>query len=577
MIAYRLMALLLPLWIFLSSPVVAESRLRIGSPEVNFTDFRLDYHVDASRKLTYAQAREQVYDETGNTTTLGTNARVTWFRVTLDNTSGQTLNLNVHMPYAYHVASVQFFEERGGQLVKSEELDLEQAASSELMFRGSAVYPISLPSDSSTNLYVRSAVYSHQWFALQIFDQEHSRRALVGVNNDIALLVGMMLALVFYNVLLYFATSKRENIYYSCYLISGLLWISLSYGLIASLFEVYGSSVFMLNITLITMPMFLLLFMMTIFETGQYYRTEHRCLQAVLIPLGIMLVWGLFDISAALKLASSMALAMMIVSISVSISLIRKGHPLAKYFLIGHSFFVLFNTLAVAFYKGLIEPTYIASHGVGIGIMLEALMLAFIISHRIKILEHIRASQDELKKQAITDPLTKLYNRRHFSAEAEHLLEMCKQQKLPMAVIIADIDHFKRINDTWGHAVGDQVLVKIAEVLRNCRRSRDLLARFGGEEFVILLPDSDAQQALLCAERIRRAVEITQFDVTTEQPLHLTLSLGVAEFDPTRDTLDNALQCADKALYQAKHSGRNQVCQGSAATLSASTSAQGSL
>lgn len=552
--------LLFHLLLLLSGVVMAEQRIQLTSPEVNLTDFRIGYFIDDSRELSYSEVREQPFRETSSTTTLGTNARVTWFRIPIDNRSGHDLSLNVHLPHAYHVRSVQFYEERDGQLVRSADLDLEQAGDSKLMFRGSAVYPLTLPTDSSTILYVRSFAYSHQWFALDLFDQEHSRRALVGVANDVALLVGMMLALVFYNVLLYFATSKIENIYYSFYLISGLVWIALSYGLVASIFDVYGSAVFMLNISLITMPIFLLLFMMAIFETRQHYPVEHRFLQAVLVPLCGMFVWGLFDISAALKPASSMALVMMIVTLSVSISLLRKGNPLAKYFLIGHLMFVLFNVLAVIFYKGLIKPNYIVSHGTGLGIMLEALMLAFIISHRIKILEAIRASQDELKKQASTDPLTRLANRRHFAAEAEYLLALCQQQKQPMTIMIADIDHFKQVNDRWGHPAGDKVLVRIAQTLKNCCRNRDLLARFGGEEFVILLPDADLKQALLCAERIRTSVERTLFDANTEAPLRVTLSLGVTQLDTEHDSIQSALARADRALYEAKHSGRNRVC-----------------
>jgi len=542
-----------------SGVALAEPRVTLQSPEVNLTSFRIGYYIDESQTLGFEDVRQQSFKETSSTTTLGTNARVTWFRIPLDNQTRQQMALNVHLPHAYHVRSVAFYQERDGQLVHSDLLDLENVGASKLMFRGSAVYPITLPAHSSTTLYVRSDAYSHQWFALEIFDQEHSRRALVGVSNDIALLVGMMIALVFYNLLLYLATSKIENIYYSCYLISGLLWIALSYGLVASLFDVYGHEVFMLNISLITMPIFLLLFMMAIFETRQHYPIEHRFLQAVLIPLCAMFVWGLFDISGALKPASSMALIMMTVTLSVCVSLLRKGHPLAKYFLVGHCLFVIFNALAVLFYKGLIEPSYLASHGTGLGIMLEALMLAFIISHRIKILEDIRASQEELKEQASTDPLTRLHNRRYFSSEADFLLALCREQKRPMAVMIADIDHFKRVNDTWGHPVGDKVIVRIAQTLKSCCRSRDLLARFGGEEFVILLPDADLRQAALCAERIRATVAKTAFQMVDGETAHVSMSIGVALVDVEQDSIQSALDRADQALYAAKQDGRNRV------------------
>jgi len=256
---------------------------------------------------------------------------------------------------------------------------------------------------------------------------------------------------------------------------------------------------------------------------------------------------------------------MMTVTLSVSVSLLRKGHPLAKYFLVGHTLFVIFNALAVLFYKGLIEPSYLASHGTGLGIMLEALMLAFIISHRIKILEDIRASQEELKEQASTDPLTSLHNRRYFSTEAEFLLALCREQKRPMAVMIADIDHFKRVNDTWGHPVGDRVIVRIAQTLKSCCRSRDLLARFGGEEFVILLPDADLQQAALCAERIRATVATTAFQMGDGDTAHVSLSIGVALVDVEHDSIQSALDRADQALYTAKQDGRNRVAISEAA------------
>lgn len=555
----RTLPILMLVLLVCSGVALAEPRVTLQSPEVNLTSFRIGYYIDESQTLGFEDVRQQSFKETSSTTTLGTNARVTWFRIPLDNQTRQQMALNVHLPHAYHVRSVAFYQERDGQLVHSDLLDLENVGASKLMFRGSAVYPITLPAHSSTTLYVRSDAYSHQWFALEIFDQEHSRRALVGVSNDIALLVGMMIALVFYNLLLYLATSKIENIYYSCYLISGLLWIALSYGLVASLFDVYGHEVFMLNISLITMPIFLLLFMMAIFETRQHYPIEHRFLQAVLIPLCAMFVWGLFDISGALKPASSMALIMMTVTLSVCVSLLRKGHPLAKYFLVGHCLFVIFNALAVLFYKGLIEPSYLASHGTGLGIMLEALMLAFIISHRIKILEDIRASQEELKEQASTDPLTRLHNRRYFSSEADFLLALCREQKRPMAVMIADIDHFKRVNDTWGHPVGDKVIVRIAQTLKSCCRSRDLLARFGGEEFVILLPDADLRQAALCAERIRATVAKTAFQMVDGETAHVSMSIGVALVDVEQDSIQSALDRADQALYAAKQDGRNRV------------------
>ncbi len=548
--------------LLLASVAAQASSLTVDLSEqgVPLIDFQIEYFIDDSQLQDFEAVRKQSFGETTNTTTLGTRATVTWYRVALHNPGPEARSLFLHLPKAYHVRSIDVFEERPRNLIRQASVDLDRASDHPLMYRGTVVYPFIVPSGETTFLYVRSHVYSHQWFSLKIYGDEQSRKALVGGHLDIALLVGMMLALVFYNGLLYFATSKKENIFYSLYLISGLVWIALSYGLIAKAFNAYGDAVFVLNLSLITMPFFLILFMMAIFETRKFYRTEHRVLQGMLALLAVTFLYGLFDIAAALKPASSLAALMMVVTFSVSVSLFRKGHPLVKFFLVGHTFFVVFNGFAVAYYKGLVEPSYINSHGVGIGIVLEALTLAFIISYRIKVLEDIRSRQGELKRQAATDPLTRLYNRRYFMTEGEYRVEHARASGQPISVIALDIDHFKAVNDTHGHSIGDLMLTSLADIFRQFSRDQDLVARFGGEEFVILLPGADYAEARGCAERIRKAVETHAVEGVDGLPVRVTVSLGLTEVNADTESVEDAVNRADKALYEAKASGRNRVC-----------------
>jgi diguanylate cyclase (GGDEF)-like protein len=557
---YRTVFYLFSLWVASMAALASPGAVDLSQQGRQLKDFPVDYFIDDSQSLDYEAVRKQAFQETTSTTTLGTRATVTWYRVALHNPGAESRSLFLHLPKAYHVRSIDVFEERSENLVDQASVDLNDASDHPLMYRGTVVYPFTVPPGETTSLYVRSHVYSHQWFSLKIYDDEQSRKALVGGHLDIALLVGMMLALVFYNGLLYFATSKKENIFYSLYLISGLVWIALSYGLIAKAFNAYGDAVFLLNLSLITMPIFLMLFMMAIFETRKFYSTEHRILQGMLALLVATFLYGLFDIAAALKPASSLAALMMVVTFSVSISLFRKGHPLAKFFIVGHTFFVVFNGFAVAYYKGLIEPSYINSHGVGIGIVLEALTLAFIISYRIKVLEDIRSRQGELKRQAATDPLTRLYNRRHFMTEGEYMVEQARAAGQPISVIALDIDHFKAVNDTHGHNVGDLVLRSVADIFRQSSRNQDLVARFGGEEFVILLPGAEHTEARGCAERIRKAVEAHVIEGVDGGAVRVTVSLGLTEVNAAMESLENAVNRADKALYEAKASGRNCAC-----------------
>jgi diguanylate cyclase (GGDEF)-like protein len=132
-------------------------------------------------------------------------------------------------------------------------------------------------------------------------------------------------------------------------------------------------------------------------------------------------------------------------------------------------------------------------------------------------------------------------------------------------VVMFDVDHFKRVNDLYGHAIGDQVLQALAGLIRNCLRSNDIFARYGGEEFILLLPETDLQAASVIADRVRRQVAEKPLVVTPNQ-IEITISAGCSAVDhsvqplfPKPKDLDRLIDCADKALYQAKRAGRNRI------------------
>lgn len=162
--------------------------------------------------------------------------------------------------------------------------------------------------------------------------------------------------------------------------------------------------------------------------------------------------------------------------------------------------------------------------------------------------------QADLRYQAAIDPLTSVFNRRAFFAAAEPLLQRAQCGQRPTSVLIMDLDHFKSINDTHGHSGGDKVLQCFAATARQALRGQDLLTRFGGEEFVALLPETPIGQAVEIAERVRRAVERSSAKGVASS---CTVSIGAAV--ATGDTLDQLIARADIALYQAKHQGRNRV------------------
>ena len=178
---------------------------------------------------------------------------------------------------------------------------------------------------------------------------------------------------------------------------------------------------------------------------------------------------------------------------------------------------------------------------------------------RKKYQEALKSNYQESVSMAVTDGLTRLYNRHYLDTHLKNLVRQAAEQERSLSLVIMDMDHFKSVNDTYGHAVGDEVLKALAGIIVNTIRSADLAARYGGEEFVVLMPETDAMRAYEAAERLRRAVETTQFVINHPQGfISKTISIGYATMQPN-DTPESFLKRADAALYEAKNSGRNKV------------------
>ena len=196
------------------------------------------------------------------------------------------------------------------------------------------------------------------------------------------------------------------------------------------------------------------------------------------------------------------------------------------------------------------------SHGV-------ARNLLFILSTRMRvdnelIVQNFNARR-EFEQAAQADALTGLHNRRWFNDAFARQIARCREDGVPFCLMLIDIDYFKRINDSYGHVMGDRALVLVATVLANHIRPMDMLTRYGGEEFALGLPNTDLDEAFAVAERLRRAVEFLSLPFRMGEPLpHLTVSIGIARLQAGQ-TLEALVAVADAALYRAKDGGRNRV------------------
>lgn len=187
----------------------------------------------------------------------------------------------------------------------------------------------------------------------------------------------------------------------------------------------------------------------------------------------------------------------------------------------------------------------------------------------------LRRNIENIQQEAMLDPLTGVKNRKTFDTEIVRLMREAKDGGQPLALIMADVDHFKQFNDRWGHQTGDHVLRLVADVMNANIKGQDVLARYGGEEFAIILPDTTIANAVMLADRIRKAVESRRLKKrrTDEDLGVLTLSMGAALLRWS-DTVESFIERADSFLYAAKNAGRNRVVdEGSAPAPDSATSA----
>lgn len=166
-----------------------------------------------------------------------------------------------------------------------------------------------------------------------------------------------------------------------------------------------------------------------------------------------------------------------------------------------------------------------------------------------------------LQYESITDSLTGLKNRRYFDQRLSEEIAQSKRYRLPLSLLLIDVDHFKRVNDTYGHQMGDEVLKNLSKVILEMVRDSDVVARYGGEEIAIITPNTDKAEAILLAERLRNIVQkstLASMDAT-QDVIQITISVGVSTLNFERMDKDILVEEADKALYEAKNLGRNRV------------------
>jgi len=425
--------------IFLFNIVWAEPIVSINSDTFSITHFKLGYFIDNKKDFSFTQIQKQKFTEGFNKDSLGVDVVNTWIKIQLFNNTNKNQTLFLHQDTAYLSTKIKYFElDDPGELLHTRELSLDDSRSNEMMDGSDSIFKIELKSHRSKTIYINQETLAYHFYNFSILSEKESRDHLVIEKIDAVLFVGLLFALSLYNLFIFISSRYKEYLYYSLYLLSATIWIFYVYGGLSHYFHIYGNFSYRFNFALIFMPIFLAFFVQSIFDTKEKYLTEHKFLNSIIVILFLNFIYALFDFNTALAFISLALNYALIVFMCVSISIYRKGDKIIKLFLYAHTFYLICSIYSLFFYMGMVEFSYLSSHGIGIGIVIEALLLSYLVSHKFKIMEeekeNERVSKIKVEKEHAKSQVL-LLQKSKMADMGEMIASIAHQWKQPLTVI----------------------------------------------------------------------------------------------------------------------------------------------
>lgn len=523
---------------------------------------------------------------------LGLQAPPHWFMIRLGNSSQQDWSGLLEMSYTM-IDVLDVYIEHRQELVKVAEVGDQRPFSNRLLTHRNFLVPITVPAGDSVRILMLGESAGALKFPLDLWRIpaffQHDQRTLAPQ----ILFVGLMLALALYNFFLLLATRDWNYFWYVLSIVSISFVVTSFHGILA---QYVWPETPALNNPVLVGSISTNIFAATIFAysfldlkrfpkwLGGLF-LGHSAAGVLVFVLNLILPYG-----TTIKLAALFSVTGATLGICTGAWLWYRGEILARFYTLAW-FLLLAGSVAITFsHMGYLPSILIFTHGQQIGAVAEGLLLSFALAYRInmerqqrfvaqaqllklqtetnQVLEkkvqertaELLEANRKLQESSATDGLTQVKNRYFFDEKLTHEWLKNSRANSQISLLMIDGDHFKSINDNYGHLCGDAVLKHVAALFNtSVNRAGDFVARYGGEEFTILLCHTDLFGAATVAERIRKKVESTPLEWEGKK-ISFTISIGVANQIPSRDSDPKSLlQDADSALYKAKHAGRNRV------------------
>jgi len=566
----------------------------------SYTDYEVEYFEETTdHPLTFQQIRSQNFEPINNNFTFGYNTNNFWFRLHIFNDSNTSKDIYLELTEIIH-KHLDLYIISSDNTVKLEKNGLSIPVDQRQIKVPNPTFSIQFDPFEEKELYVKLNSIYGVFGAIQLKTPQNYHDTNQFKEKLYMFYYGAVLAIVLYNLFIFFYLKEIIYLYYVLYVTIFIIWSANYKGILLpyTTMQTYDE----LQITIPVFFSLLILFSQAVLETRKYFKYFHYLLNAFIVILMISLVWMVIDMHSGFSFMNMIASPLLPFLLLVAFWALYKGKNIAKIYLLALSIYLISMAILSQVALGVIPYSLLFSNAPIIGSFFEIILLSLLLAYRINILreekiktqnillehkanEEIRLTKmvnektDELsmlnKKLEIelqekkklekillhevaTDSLTGILNRRAFFDTCVKEMNIAKRYEHDLSFIIIDIDYFKDINDTYGHLNGDVVLIDLVNTIKKTIRTTDIFGRIGGEEFAVLMPQTNLDNATQLAERIRRNIEKSEifFD---DQRINVTVSIGLSYLKTEDSIIQHILRRADEALFKAKKNGRNQL------------------